>query len=62
MRTQTQRLEDRRDLGHDIDEVALELCRTIDDAAERIAASVNQLAELADAMYALNETLRRVRA
>jgi hypothetical protein len=55
MRTPSQRMEDRR-RGVDPDEHLLELCRTIDDAAERI---VEALDKVADTLNALELQMRR---
>ena len=63
MRTRTQRIEDRAGIDeHELGEAALEICRTIDDAAERLADKLDELEKFTRALDALIGALSKVRA
>ena len=62
MRTRTQRLEDRLNLEGAIERhLVVEVCRTIDDMAERIEDKLDELGKLTNAVDALVDTIRRGR-
>jgi hypothetical protein len=67
MRTRTQRMEDRRDVMHGVNDhdttlcqAILELCSTIDDASERLADAQDEMRKVIEAMSdAVNRQLKQ---
>lgn len=60
MRTRNERVEDRRAVGVDRDDGLLELCRTLDDASERIAEALAPLEQIKMILEDAEKHLRRM--